>query len=220
MQLQEIQARLKLKKLQKKNKQNSDTENESSQGRTAQPSRSNSVATSRAQSRLEGIREKRLERSKSPTNIEVPVSPIRRFKPAEAQRSPGRVLLGIDKGLHGSDISLKRAPSLRKREENVFKDRMAGPFLQRPASQIGSRISSNASSSHDGDRPKTFNERMAAVRQEETDRQERDWRVKKNRSTGFDIDHKQLENFKERAVELPDAPRAAPSFSRDDILNS
>ncbi|KAH8809901.1 hypothetical protein F5882DRAFT_390961 [Hyaloscypha sp. PMI_1271] len=61
---------------------------------------------------------------------------------------------------------------------------------------------------------------MAAVRSQETDRQERELRIKKNRSTAFDIDHKQMQNFKETAVALPPAPREAPSFSRDEVLNS
>jgi len=223
LQLQEIQARLKLKKLQKKSKQSSDTEYESTKVESAQVKRSNSVATNRAQSRLAGLREERLERSKSQTSVHVPVSPVRRARPPEPQRSPGRVLLGIDKGLKGSDVSLKRAPSLRRKDEP--RDRLAGPFLQRPVSQAAgyaSRVgqsSRNVSQSQE-DRPKSFSERMAAVRSQETERQERELRIKKNRSTAFDIDHKQMQNFKETAVELPPAPREAPSFSRDEVLNS
>jgi minichromosome maintenance protein 10 len=217
LQLQEIQARLKLKKLQKKVKQNSDTENEGS----AQVNRSNSAITMRAQSRLAGLREERLERSKSQNNVHVPVSPIRRARPAEPQRSPGRVLLGIDKGLKGSDVSLKRAPSLRRKNDS--QDRLAGPFLQRPISQAGgnaSRVSGSLRNIAQEERPKTFSERMAAVRSQETERQDRESRIKKNRSTAFDIDQKQMQNFKETAIELPPAPREVPSFSRDEVLNS
>jgi minichromosome maintenance protein 10 len=221
LQLQEIQARLKLKKLQKKAKQNSDTENESTKADSTQFKRSNSSAANRAQSRLAGLREERSERSKSQNSVHVPVSPVRRARPAEPQRSPGRVLLGIDKGLKGSDISLKRAPSLRRKDES--QDRLAGPFLQRPVSQAGGNASRAAGTSRNvppEDRPKSFSERMAAVRSQETDRQERELRIKKNRSTAFDIDHKQMQNFRETAVTLPPAPREAPSFSRDEVLNS
>ncbi|KAH6678650.1 hypothetical protein B0J14DRAFT_650870 [Halenospora varia] len=215
LQLQEIQARLKLKKLQKKSKQSSDTENE---GRASAPlARSNSVAASRAQSRIAGLREERLERSKSQAEIHVPVSPVRRAQPIEPHKSPQRVLLGIDKGLTGRDISLKRAPSLRRRDD--ADDRKLGPFLQRPVSQAAGRASSVASSQSE-DRPKSFSERMAAVRAEEAQRQERDQRIRKKRSNAFDIDQDQLKDFKEKAVELPEAPRAAASFSREDILNS
>ncbi|CZR60996.1 related to replication protein CDC23 [Phialocephala subalpina] len=216
LQLQEIQARLKLKKLQKKAKA-SDSESEST--RTAQVPRSNSVAASRAQSRIAEVREARAERSKSQAEVHVPVSPIRRVQPPPVQRSPGRILLGIDKGLKGSDISLKRAPNLRKREE--FGDRLAGPFLQRPISQSSSRANGAASSQElERDRPKSFSERMAAVRSEETERQERQIRIKKNRSMAFDIDHEQMQNFKENPIVLPEAPRKGPEFSRDEVLNS
>ncbi|KAF4637846.1 hypothetical protein G7Y89_g233 [Cudoniella acicularis] len=218
LQLQEIQARLKLKKLQKKSKQSSDTENE---GRFSAPlTRSNSAAANRAQSRLAGLQEERLERSKSQANIHVPVSPIRRAQPAEPHRSPKRVILGIDKGLTGRDISLKRAPSLRKRDDADIQDRKLGPFLQRPVSQAAGRASSVASSSQSEDKPKSFSERMAASRAQEADRLERELRIKKKRSNAFDIDHEKMEQFKEKAVEFPEAPRAPTSFSREDILNS
>ena len=223
LQLQEIQARLKLKKLQKKAKQSSDTENDYTRVETAQARRSNSVAANRAQSRLAGVREERLERSKSQSDVHVhvPASPVRRARPTEAQRSPGRVLLGIDKGLKGSDVSLKRAPSLRRKDES--QDRLAGPFLHRPMSQAGghaSRVGGSSRITPQENQPKSFSERVAAVRSQETDRQERDLRIKKNRSTAFNIDQKQMQNFKETAVELPPAPREAPSFSRDEVLNS
>jgi minichromosome maintenance protein 10 len=221
LQLQEIQARLKLKKLQKKAKHNSDTENESTRADPAQVKRFNSTAANRAQSRLAGVREERLERSKSQSSVHVPVSPVRRARPPEPQRSPGRVLLGIDKGLKGSDVSLKRAPSLRRKDDS--QDRLAGPFLQRPISQAGgfaSRVGQSSRNVSQEERPKSFSERMAAVRSQETDRQERELRIKKNRSMAFDIDHKQMQTFKETAVEMPPAPREAPSFTRDEVLNS
>jgi minichromosome maintenance protein 10 len=215
LQLQEIQARLKLKKLQKKSKQGSDTENEN-RAESAPLSRAKSVAASRAQARLDGLRE---ERSKSQASINVPVSPLRRAQPVQGQTSPQRVLLGIDKGLTGRDISLKRAPSLRKRVDVEVPERRMGPFLQRPVSQAGARAGSVASS-QDGDRPKSFSERMAAIRVQERDRQERELRIKKNKSTAFDIDQDQIQSFKETAVEFPDAPRQAPEFSRDEVLSA
>jgi minichromosome maintenance protein 10 len=221
LKLQEIQARLRLKKLQKKSKQTSDTENESVRTGSAQIARSNSVAANRAQSRIAGLREERLERSRSQATVHVPVSPIRRTQPPDTQRSPGRVLLGIDKGLKGSDISLKRAPSLRRMDDSGAQDRRVGPFLQRAGSQASSRASGAAGSlqsSANEDRPKSFSERMAAVRAQEAEHEERKSRIHKKRSTAFDIDHKQMQNFKETAIDLPKAPREAPEFSRDEVL--
>lgn len=215
LQLQEIQARLKLKKLQKKAKQASDSESENS--RPGLLPRSSSVSASRAQSRLAGLREERAERSRSQNEVNVRVSPIRRAHPPPVQRSPGRVLLGIDKGLRGGDISLKRAPSLKKKEE-PFGGRLPGPYLQRPASQISGRSSSQDLPSRD--RPKSFSERMAAARTEEVERKEREGRIKKNRSMAFDIDHEEMENFKANPIIVPEGPRKGPEFSRDEVLNS
>lgn len=219
LQLQEIQARLKLKKLQKRSKQSSDTEHESKAESTLLP-RASSVAAGRAQSRIGGVKNEQIARSKSQASVHVPVSPVRRAtRPPDTQHSPQRVLLGIDKGLSGRDISLKRAPSLRKREGDAH-DKLSGPFLQRPVSQVGGRASSAASGTQDGERPKSFSERMAAIRAQDTDRQEREARIKKSRSMAFDIDHEEMETFKATATELPEAPQASYQFSRAEILNS
>lgn len=221
LQLQEIQARLKLKKLQKKTAQTSDTKKEINRAGSAPLSRANSAAASRAQSRMSELREERLQRSKSQASVHVPVSPIKRTQPNELPRSPQRVLLGIDKGLKGSDISLKRAPSLRKvQDETSQKTNLLGPFLQRTSSQASSRTPGLTSSSQQDDRPLSFNERMAAMKKLDNDRQERELRIKKNRSMAFDIDHQKMQNLKDTAVEYPDAPRPAPEFSRDEVLNS
>jgi minichromosome maintenance protein 10 len=217
LQLQEIQARLKLKKLQKRAKQGSDTENEHNRTGAGSLGRSNSVApASRAASRISDIREDRLQRSKP--EVHVPASPVRRVQAAEPQKSPSRVLLGIDKGLRGNDISLKRAPSFKKPQEDL-----KGPFLQRPISQAGGRISrpgTSASQPINDDRPKTFNERMATIRTQEAQRQERDLRIQKKRSSTFDIDEKKMQSFKDNSVELTSDPRMAPDFSREDVLNA
>jgi minichromosome maintenance protein 10 len=216
LQLQEIQARLRLKKLQKKAKQSSDTENDYDRAGSAPLARSNSAATSRAQSRISDSREERLGRSRSQASVHVPVSPVRRVQPVEPQRSPGRVLLGIDKGLKGSDISLKRAPSLRKTHEDL-----KGPFLQRSGSQASSRSSNPTTLSQLAeDQPRSFSSRMAAMRTRAAEREERDIRIKKTRSTAFDINHEEMQRFKDSAVELPPTARPAPEFSREEVLSS
>ncbi|CAG8983669.1 hypothetical protein HYALB_00004101 [Hymenoscyphus albidus] len=218
LKLEEIQLKIKIKEAQRRKQQTSDNENESKAG----TSRAGSVAASRAQSRLEGIRERQLQRSKSQTNINVPVSPVRRtFQAPTSPKSPKRVLLGIDKGLTGRDISLKRAPSLRKREENEGTERRLGPFLQRPQSQIGTNGGSFSSiNSSQESRQKSFSERMAAARTQDTERQDREARMRKNRSTAFDINQEQMQSYKESAVEMPEAPRRPSDFSREDILKS
>jgi minichromosome maintenance protein 10 len=233
LQLQEIQARIRLKKLQKKPRQASDSENENAKPVVA---RADSAANSRTSSRVAGerttseiveaYREKRaeveknaLQRRNSRAQINVPASPPRRVQSTELPRSPGRVLLGIDKGLKGTDISLKRAPGLRKNLEKEFQDtRRTGPFLHRANSQIGIRAPSQ-NSSQEG-RPKSFNERMTTLRALDTERQERDARIRLKRSSAFDIDSKQMETFKDNAIELPHLPAPTKEFSRDEVLNS
>ncbi|KAK6594255.1 primase zinc finger [Botrytis cinerea] len=233
LKLQEIQARLRLKQLQKKNKQSSDSEGEKIE-RNEQPEsyrpasgllRANSAATNRASSRLAGLgaaelRERQSQRPKSRTEVNVPASPPRRVQPAELPQSPGRVLLGIDKGLKGIDISLKRAPGLRKNLESDFNNsKRTGPFLQRSQSQTGNRIPASQSFNQ-VERPKSFSERMAAARITDTERQERAARIKKTRSTAFDIDQMQMESFKSNAIELPSHPAPTKEFSREEVLNS
>ncbi|RAL63768.1 hypothetical protein DID88_003413 [Monilinia fructigena] len=176
LKLQEIQARLRLKKLQKKNKQGSDSDgekNETIENRRPASSllRANSAATNRVPSRLAGLREAALsdrqsQRPKSRTEVIVPASP-----PASR--------------------STRRTPTITR----------AGITRQE-------------------ERPKSFSERMAAARVADTERQERAARIKRTRSTAFDIDQKQMESFKNNVIELPSHPAPTKEFSREEVLNS
>ena len=217
LQLREIQARLKLKRLQKKVAQTSERKDEINRVGSIALSRASSVAPSRAQSRIFERREEQLQRSKSQSHIHIPVSPIKRAHGKQLPGSPQRVLLGIDKGVKASDISLKRVPNSRK-EDSSQQTTILGPFLQRTASQTSSRVYGPASINDD--RPLSFNERMAALKEKDKDSLDRELRIKSNRSRAFDIDHAKLATYKDEAVEYPDAPRDAPDFSRDEVLNS
>ncbi|KAK1970545.1 primase zinc finger protein [Colletotrichum sublineola] len=201
LKLQEIQARLRLKKLQ------------SARERTAgavSPRRRSPPQQSRPTSRDLGFGASRVApRPESQAAIEVPVSPVRKTQPAQPQTSPSRVLLGIDKGLKGKDVSLKRAPSVLRRNANSQDGQHFGGYLQRsrtpaPQSEI--------------QRPLSFNERLAAARTQEVDRQELRDRVRQARSGAFEIGQREIEQFKEKAVDLPEQPDIAPQFSREDIL--
>ncbi|KAF0323436.1 DNA replication [Colletotrichum asianum] len=204
LKLQEIQARLKLKKLQ------------SAREKTAvppSPRRRSPPPQPRPSSRIFGQGAGRaaarpLSLPAAPT-IEVPVSPTRKAPPPQPQTSPSRVLLGIDKGLRAKDISLKRAPSaLRRRQDG---EQQFGGYLQRsrtPGPQSTSEIS----------RPLSFNERLAAARTTEQDRQGLRDRVQKVRSNAFEIGRKEMDEYKSKAVDLPDQPDVAPQFTREEIL--
>ncbi|KAI5788409.1 hypothetical protein EDC01DRAFT_707729 [Geopyxis carbonaria] len=103
--------------------------------------------------------------------VQVPGSPTATAKTSAARappspKSPSRVLLGIDKGLTGRDMSLRRAPQYRNGNRN-------GPLIQRKPSPP---------------RPvKTFSERMAEERAKDRNKMERAKTIQKTRSKGFGI---------------------------------
>jgi minichromosome maintenance protein 10 len=227
LQLQAIEARLKLKRLQKARTKDiakaSDTEKETTRGGGALLTRSSSAAASRPHQGSTGPQRQRLESSNTRENVHVPVSPTRRVQSTEPARSPGRVLLGIDKGLKGHDVSLRRAPSLRQAsDEHIVHTKPTGGYLQRANSQASTHgsLTSRSQSSLDDKKSRTFSERMTDVRNQEANRQEKDARIKRARSKAFDIDVDEMEVFKNTAAALPEIKLQAPEFSRDQILSS
>jgi minichromosome maintenance protein 10 len=96
LELQAIEARLKLKKLQKVRQAA-----ENAQGDRSRPGTAASM--------------RRVEIPRPQSEVEVPVSPVRNRRVVEEPKSPARVLLGIDKGLRAQDVSLKRASSFHSR---------------------------------------------------------------------------------------------------------
>jgi minichromosome maintenance protein 10 len=102
LKLAQIEARLKLKKLQK------------AREARAQPSDAGANDPSRAASRT-GMGRPEIQRPSSA--VEVPVSPVRNRREPQEQRSPAKIL-GIDKGLRAQDVSLKRPASAHARSSN------------------------------------------------------------------------------------------------------
>ena len=227
LQLQAIEARLKLKRLQKaKTKEGakaSDTEKETIRDSAVLLARTSSAAAIRPHQGNTGSQRQRLESSQPQESINVPVSPTRRVQSTEPARSPGRVLLGIDKGLKGRDVSLRRAPSLRQAsDEHTVHAKPTGGYLQRASSQASTHgsLTSRSQSSLDEKKPRTYSERMADVRNQEADRREKDARIKRVRSKAFDINVDEMEVFKNTAAALPVIKLQDPEFSRDEILSS
>ncbi|OTA08333.1 hypothetical protein A9Z42_0092700 [Trichoderma parareesei] len=208
LKLQEIQARLKLKKLQK-------AKENAAQGRPdRRHSRSNSAASVlQAQRGARGTTPPTSEntRPSSQNNVQVPASPIRKVQAQSDPKSPSRVLLGIDKGLRAKDVSLKRAPSFRRTGS-------ADGAVQRAFLQRSKATSPSRTRSPEGVRPLSFNERLASARIEEVSRAERQERISQLRTSAFAIGKDEMEEYKKNAVEIPDEPLPAPSFSRDEIL--
>ncbi|KAL2755924.1 hypothetical protein ACRALDRAFT_2047946 [Sodiomyces alcalophilus JCM 7366] len=222
LKLQEIQARLRLKKLQsaKAKKIEANDSMESPRPEAALPSPRGTA------------QQRRPARPASQNTIEIPVSPVRRARPEPAvQTSPSRVLLGIDKGLTAKDISLKRAPSLRKNHGPQFGRQQGGLHQQQQQQtqtpggylQRSKPLNPNAVTQQqqftDPPRPLTFNERLAAARTEEDGRHAQRVKVQKIRSKAvFGIGQKEIEDLRSKAVELPEVPEQAPEFSRDEVL--
>lgn len=194
LKLQEIQAKLRLKKLQ------SAKANQSSPGSSTLTGAGTDAALMSPGTRTS---------IKSPVQhrqnpIEVPASPVRKMQAHQQQTSPSRVLLGIDKGWTAKDVSLKRAPSHKR-------------LNSRNSSQVdGTREPSYSEEA----RPSSFNDRLASMRTEESFRKERQAKIQSVRSNAFGIGRGEMDEYKQTAVEIPDEPLAPPVFSREDILGN
>ncbi|EXJ86852.1 hypothetical protein A1O3_03806 [Capronia epimyces CBS 606.96] len=221
LKLAAIEARLKLKKLQQ-NKARAATPGKES----SRPSSAHGPASgvSKPSSRL---REPLLE----PAKVEVAVSPTRRPPPAVQQRSPRRVLLGIDKGVRGGDVSLRRANTIagvtRPRAE------LGGTSSSRPSSRSSAFGSARAAAtlkstfSEDSKR-KTFGERMGDARERIKTLEQRRETSSRSRSKGFGLDQAELDKYRLEAEESRsrEPPRSPPgmhqhqAYSRDDIVST
>ncbi|KAH6617961.1 hypothetical protein B0J18DRAFT_386842 [Chaetomium sp. MPI-SDFR-AT-0129] len=210
LKLQAIQARLKLKKLKaaKALKRNSGTQEPSSgsgDGGGGIP----------LQSKLAVVRDRldKQQQQQSRNSIEVPASPTRRPQSmTDLQTSPRRVLLGIDKGLRGADVSLKRAPIQRSGTESRLGQQQGG-LLQRAKSPLDAPRQETK-------RPLSFNERLASARTEEIARKEKRERAQNARTTAFSVGKQEMEEYKTKAQDLPELPSKPQEFSRDQILSS
>lgn len=224
LRLQEIQAKLRLKKLQKSKEASQPPPSMPRSHTTSSLGRASAMAGGRAAANIAGLREERAESRRTHTAVEVPVSPIKRAPPPDVNRSPSRVLMGIDKGRKASEISLRRAPILRKPTDELMDNvRRAGSYLHRTNSQPAPQDPFMAAPSLAPTQARpvsSFSERMAKVRDDEAAQRAKAARLKTARSKAFDIDQKQMESMKAEAVPLPETKYKEPEFNRDQILGS
>lgn len=216
LKLQEIQAQLRLKKL-RKDKARAVQESQTSSGQTSdadngRASRPDSASLGRPAQRIKEIRRTDIAtRPKSQPPVEVPASPVRKAPPPPAQTSPSRVLLGIDKGLKGQDISLRRAPSFKKSSDDLGGS-SGGVYLR------SSRVSA---SFEEKPRPLSFSERLKNARDEENVRQEQRQKAAKSRSVAFNVGRQEMEDYKSNATDILDdmSPRDR-SFTKEEVLGT
>ncbi|KAF2791214.1 hypothetical protein K505DRAFT_249469 [Melanomma pulvis-pyrius CBS 109.77] len=159
LRLQAINAKLKLKKLQKARQAAENAENDGARA----SSRPGTAASLR-----------KVELPRPQSVVEVPVSPIRNRRVAEEPKSPARVLLGIDKGLRAQDVSLKRASSFHSRTAR------GGP---------GSLARAYSTREVEAPREKSFSERIAESRAKVKEKEEKQLRIEKSRSRGFGLNN-------------------------------
>ena len=127
-------------------------------------------------------------------NVQVPVSP-RRSKGNEAQqKSPGRVLLGIDKGLKAKNISLRNPHSARG-SHKANDDPFASVCKAFPHEASTSRSTLDGRGSNLG----SFSEKIANLRRDDKTRKDKANRLTKERTTGFGLSEKDLENYQTQA---------------------
>lgn len=220
LQLAAIEAKLKLKKLKKNSSRSqansSDVENQDqSKSKSTQRSRpAGRVLSDRDQPNEPGI-----------PLVKVPLSPTKRPIPIAEEKSPRRVLLGIDKGATAGDISLRRAPS--DRDNRLRPDQNSRDGRDSRFNSIRSRSTTSSQTSSLA-RVKSFSERMAGIRSEDTARQNRRERVETSRSSSFKLNAAEIKGYRAAAEEIRTRNRSRSpmkqgepqAFEREEILRS
>ena len=224
MQLAALEAKIKLKKLQAKKNKAVGTASDVGSG-ARESTRPTGKENTRPTSQESGtVDTPALLRPKSSTETQIPVSPQRRPFTTQEARSPGRVLLGIDKGLKGKNISLRRPAGETSKDED--------PFTQATSSKSRSIASSQTSTTQDSgqsNRPKSFSERIAETRQHDKEQKHRENVLRRQRSTGFGVKQQEIDTFQSTTEAKcmtneqrhRNDPRAGPvEFSRDEVLKA
>ncbi|CAK7226815.1 hypothetical protein SCUCBS95973_006326 [Sporothrix curviconia] len=227
LQLQEIQAKLRLKKLQaaKAHKAAAAAVASSSALGDMTSARSTPGSARIGTGRNSGAATFHNPRSPQRSTIEVPASPVRRAPSAAdvaaaaaTQKSPKRVLLGIDKGLRGQDVSLRRPPSSFRR--GLTGSASSSSVLGRAAGGSLSSQRESRETCEPAPRPLSFNERLAVARMEEAARQDKSERIQKLRASGFTVGKDEMDQYKAKAVDIPVVDKGPEKFNRDDILSA
>lgn len=169
LQLAAIEAKLKLKKLQKNRLKATSPEN--------------------PQALLPGQNTVR-------STVQVPISPTKQEVSSHERRSPGRILLGIDKGLTGKDVSLKRSPL----KQGKYTSMSSLPSSRSTA--FGSVSSMASCATRQSSTIKSFSERMADMRQHERSRELRREDIQRQRTTRLNLDQEELDRYR-TAAEAP-----------------
>jgi minichromosome maintenance protein 10 len=221
LKLAAIEAKLKLKKLQQSKAR---LQAEPSEALAVQDGSQNRLTSATPTSRLHERNDKKSIVQAQEIALEVPISPTKKTTTSAEPKSPGRVLLGIDKGIRGHDVSLRRARSTR---DGMFQ--RAASRLDRPSSRSSASSSARptTAATTTGGQMKSFSEKMAESRSVERSREDQRDAIARNRRTGFKLNQAEIESLRRAAEEAQthSPPRFVKyheevEFRRDDILHS
>jgi len=224
LQLAAIEAKLKLKKLREKKKTvftTSDSGN-GDQGSIRAAGKENYRTLSQ---KVYSSDVPALPRPKSSKDVQIPVSPQRKQIVAEEAKSPGRILLGIDKGLKGRNISLRRPAGETSKDDDPFLTTLPPGSISR----IPGFVQSSIPAQYRRDRPMSFSERIAETRQQDKAQKERADKLRRHRSTGFGVKQQDIDALQnvaeERSNNIEGRQKKDPKsvigeFSRDEILKA
>ena len=157
--------------------------------------------------------------------VQIGLSPTKRPISNLEPKSPNRVLLGIDKGLKASDVSLRRARSTNERSR--AQQSTTSRIQDRPTSRIlafGSDRSTPAQGT-----PRThvqsFSERMSEAGHSDRAKDAKREISDLGRQTGFRINKAEVETYRTQAEQRKPVNRSPTTtgthaYSRDEILQS
>lgn len=163
---------------------------------------------------------------KSVVDVHIPVSPQRKRVAAEEAHSPGRVLLGIDKGLKGKNISLRRPQRAQAKDEDPFQNIAELDGIPKDA---GLSRNSTVPRLDQSDRPNSFSEKIAEMRQQDKARKDKVDRLHRQRSVGFGVQQQEVDASKTAADSVEQVKEgrskhvgqaASSEFSREEVLKA
>ena len=226
LQLAALEAKIKLKKIQQKKAKcttailDSESKGPEDFGASGKENKRPTVQEIETQNRQPSVH---LQTSRA---VQIPVSPQRKQTVAQDAKSPGRIQLGIDKGLRGRNISLRRPAQASTKDDD--------PFPIDPPARSISKASTVASHSQDprSGQPsgsRSFSKKIAETRKQDKAHKERVDKLRRQRSAGFSINQQDIDSFQSAAKSIhagSDSQRKGENqsivgkFSRDQVIRA
>lgn len=225
LKLAAIEAKLKLKRLQQNKAKPEAGSTEDQEFRPSKPS----SPVSGARRNLFNIQKDCIRDSGPECEVHVPPSPPKRDGHNGLQRSPGRKLLGIDKGVTSAEVSLRRARTVHG-GSSKFSSRTDFNLHMTTSrtSAYGSAQSRTLGQAENFAPVKSFSERMAEIREGDKQRQHQRDAIVRKRGSALRLAQEEIESYRRAAEEVSkqEIPTATSirnndsGFRREEILES